>query len=354
MKKFLLSTSAIVGLGLIAAPVGAAEKIKLSLGGNMSQYIGYANAEDDTGARETASFDTQSDAEVHFKGSTTLDNGFKIAVKIEMEGDAAAGVDESYMDISKDGLGNLRIGMEDDNQSLTIVRAPKGIDGSFDDYIPETNITMKDGLDSPTNDDSNKILYFSPRISGVQVSAGWEPEADGGDGGGDAPNYFSDNGQAYALAVTYKGALADVGVSAQYGYRHESGDAALTGLVNHSAGLSLSSQGFTLGGGYARTIQDNTGVTTSYDGSRWEVGMRYAFGPSTVGVYHHDGSAEGLVATVADDSWRITSVNFDHKLSDGVTFRSTVFNVDYDEETNVDANEQSGGWGVIAGVALSF
>ena len=31
-----------------------------------------------------------------------------------------------------------------------------------------------------------------------------------------------------------------------------------------------------------------------------------------------------------------------------------VFKADYDEEAGVDANEQSGGWGVVAGMKLSF
>ena len=46
MKKFLLSTSAIVGVGLLAAPVGAAEKIKIGIGGYYEEYIGFTDAEE--------------------------------------------------------------------------------------------------------------------------------------------------------------------------------------------------------------------------------------------------------------------------------------------------------------------
>ena len=42
-------------------------------------------------------------------------------------------------------------------------------------------------------------------------------------------------------------------------------------------------------------------------------------------------------------------------LSDGVDVRASIFEVDYDDEGSpVDANETSGGWGVVAGIVLNF
>ena len=109
MKKILLGTTAIVAVGMIAAPASAAEKIKLGIGGYMEQYIGFVDAEDDASRTDWAVFDQQSDSEFHLTGSTTLDNGIKFGVKFEIEGDVA-GIDESVMTISSATLGEVKLG----------------------------------------------------------------------------------------------------------------------------------------------------------------------------------------------------------------------------------------------------
>ena len=103
MKKILLSTSAIVGVGLLAMPAMAqASRIKLAVGGFMEQYVGYADADrKNTTSFDLADWDQQSDSEVYFAGSTKLDNGITISATIELEGDAGAtaAIDENFMRI---------------------------------------------------------------------------------------------------------------------------------------------------------------------------------------------------------------------------------------------------------------
>ena len=117
MKKFLLSTSAIVGVGLIAAPAVAAEKIKLGFGGYYEEYIGFVDAEEEgTGAsgRDIASFNLLNDAEIYFAGTTKLDNGISISVRVELEAmENQTTVDESYVTIASDTMGMLRLGGDD-------------------------------------------------------------------------------------------------------------------------------------------------------------------------------------------------------------------------------------------------
>jgi hypothetical protein len=44
-----------------------------------------------------------------------------------------------------------------------------------------------------------------------------------------------------------------------------------------------------------------------------------------------------------------------YTLSDGITLKASVFDVDYDNEgAPADANETDGGWGVVSTISLSF
>ncbi|MBF0393763.1 MAG: porin [Alphaproteobacteria bacterium] len=90
MKKINLLAVTALSAG-ICLPLGAhaANPVKLELGGFSNWYLGGATQDDSfenaTGADYT-NFDVQGDNEVHFTGSTKLDNGIEIAVTIELEG----------------------------------------------------------------------------------------------------------------------------------------------------------------------------------------------------------------------------------------------------------------------------
>ena len=104
------------------------------------------------------------------------------------------------------------------------------------------------------------------------------------------------------------------------------------------------------------TINANAGGVRS--GVVWVGGISYDTGPISVGFWHLTSENEGTYTTAAtaigDDEVNTNLVFFDYTISDGVRWRSFVFHVDYDEESNVDANEQGGGWGVVGGLALAF
>ena len=119
MKKILLGSTAIVAAGMIvSAPVMAAahaEKMKLSVGGYMEQWVGFTSG--DNGVNQDYSgFDIKSDAEIHFKGSTKLDNGMTIGVNVQLEASQNGDqIDESYM-IVKGSFGEINIG--DENSAM--------------------------------------------------------------------------------------------------------------------------------------------------------------------------------------------------------------------------------------------
>jgi len=359
MKKFLLSTSAIVGVGLIAAPAGAAEKITLGLGGSAETYVGFMDAEDDpiaAGNRDPASVGLLTDKEVHFSGSTKLDNGITISVRIELEADEnATTIDESYISISSDTLGMIRLGGDDAAQGGAYVGPDRGISGDYNNWIGAVNQTTNDnGYDMGNSGDSQKVTYWSPRIAGFQLAASYIPVTDSRGGTNPAVNLNTVNHSAYSLSMTWREEVGGVAVNSQVGMYREglAAGSAVTGQTNVNVGLRLAYQGFDVGFAWGRFIQK--AVTTSKDGRTLAGSVSYAEGPWKAGVWVLDHENQGATATVGDDETRTYSVFGQYQLSDGVLLQGMVFNVDYDEETNVDANEQSGGWGIVAGLALSF
>ena len=363
MKKFLLSTSAIVGVGLIAAPASAAEKITLGLGGYAESYIGFIDGEDDpqgAGNRETVNFGILTDKEIYFSGSTKLDNGISISVRIELEAmENQTTVDESYVSIESDTLGMIRIGGDDPANALANVSADKGISNDYDNWIAESNATTNDSTyDVGNAGDDQKLTYFSPRLAGLQLAASYIPVT--GVRGGSSPsanNLNTGNHSAYALSLTFKETLADVGINSQIAMYREglAGTSSTPGQQSFNAGLRLAYQGFDVGVAWVRAIKANGNTAGGRaDGRTIQTSVSYKQGPWKAGVYHLNHENAGASTNVNNDETKVYTLFGEYSLSDGVLLQGMVFNVNYDEETNVDANEQSGGWGVVAGLKLSF
>ena len=365
MKKFLLSTSAIIGVGLIAAPVGAAEKIKLGLGGYYAQYIGFSDSErDNSGStgRNIASFGLLDDAEVYFSGSTKLDNGISISVKIELEAmESQTTIDESFVSISSDTLGMIRLG-DDAVNGGAYVGPDRGISGGYDNWIAEVNATTNDNAyDTGNSGDDPKISYWAPRIAGFQLAGSYVPSTSSTGGTNpSAVNYDTGNHSAYALSLTWKETVAGVGVNSQVAMYKEGAPAGGSpmGQKNYNVGLRLAYQGFDVGYSYGRFIQKRsnnaTAANVTKDGRSHVAAVSYESGPWKGGVSYLNHQNEGLANNNLEDKTKMASLFGQYKLSDGVLMQGMIFNVDYDEETGVDTNEQSGGWGVVAGMKLDF
>ncbi|MEM1140839.1 MAG: porin, partial [Pseudomonadota bacterium] len=112
MKKILLGTSALVAAAALAAPASAADKIKLKLGGYWTGAAAFVDLEEADVENDIV---FGSDAEVHFGGKTTLDNGLQVGFKAELElaEDNAGGnsdiIDEVYGEV-KGGFGKIQFG----------------------------------------------------------------------------------------------------------------------------------------------------------------------------------------------------------------------------------------------------
>ena len=139
MRKVLLGSTALVAAGLVAgtsAPAQAAEPIKLSLGGYYQAFFtvraqsdvdneGVGAGQNTFGNDETVHYtDVQQEGEVWFVGETTLDNGIKVGVNVQLEAETQGDqIDEHYVYFSGN-FGRLVVGAENAAPYLMHYAAP--------------------------------------------------------------------------------------------------------------------------------------------------------------------------------------------------------------------------------------
>jgi outer membrane protein OmpU len=202
MKRALLGTSALLGVGMMVHPALAEEPIHLTIGGYYkAAYMGISDdngvLDDDDDANPELGHNTNrdglfSDAEIHFLGSTVLDNGLEVGVQIELEGeDQFDQIDEAYVWFGG-GFGELRVGSDDEALHKACVIPPGG-SSNFSAFSPNQwaantgglmsafagfgDNSICTGVDGTT--DAQKIIYTSPVFAGFQLTASYTPN--GGD-----------------------------------------------------------------------------------------------------------------------------------------------------------------------------
>lgn len=166
MKKILVASSALVAVAF-AGQAQASEKISLSVGGYMEQWIGAADQDNDSIDNVNA---FQSDTEIHFSGSTTLDNGIEVGAKIELEGEQASNqIDEQYLYVNG-GFGQVKLGAEDGAAADMGISAPAvgpvgANDGDMGNWV--TLAATPDTV--PAGDDSKRLTYYTPSLGGFKA-----------------------------------------------------------------------------------------------------------------------------------------------------------------------------------------
>jgi hypothetical protein len=202
MKRILLGSSALVAAGLLAGAAHAADPIKLTLGGFYGSAAGVEiGGNNSDGApsqnRQTGAF--KQNVEVHFNGSTTLDNGLTVGAHIELEANNTAGrtIDEVYS-YFRGGFGDFRFGDQKSSMDTLCVVDPGYITNNFGLQSPNntfTNVTNNAvialGNLSTCVDEGQakgtKAVYFTPVFSGLQMGVSYQP-SNSTDGGGSGPS----------------------------------------------------------------------------------------------------------------------------------------------------------------------
>jgi predicted porin len=179
---------------LAANPASAADGIKLGVGGFFkTAYL--VNLDDDSEGdlgNERNTDGVFSDAEIHFTGSTILDNGLEVGARVELEGedddesdaDSTDGdqIDEAWIWFSG-GFGEVRMGSDDDALANACIVPPGGT-GNFSAFSPNqwgantlTSSSVCTGVDD--RGDAQKLVYITPSFAGFQMTLSYTPN--GGD-----------------------------------------------------------------------------------------------------------------------------------------------------------------------------
>lgn len=352
MRKILLGTTAMVAAGFVAGHAQAADPISLQLGGYYRvAYFGIFD-ESDAGAncgvgafactdasrataqtgvlengavtgselgfnRRSTGFST--DGEVHFNGSTTLDNGIGVAVQIELEVLDNSGattpqdvIDEHYITLSG-GFGSVRLGVEDTigNSYSTTAPVGAGLFGVNSPGFVASNIGANAIGSNSTiltlGGDAASIRYETPSFAGFRMGFSYAPDSGGTnnaqevDIGADGTLGQADQlGSVYGVAAAYAGTFGDIGVNwsgaLAYGENDDT-DRRCTGYGygagcadpwEWQTGLNVTFFGFTVGGSFRHG--GNVGSVRGDTSDVWDAGLSYNTGPVTVGMSMSKGS----------------------------------------------------------------
>ncbi|MEQ9122005.1 MAG: porin [Alphaproteobacteria bacterium] len=345
MKKSLLATTALAALGAVAVagPAAAAEKISIGVGGYMEQWFGYADNKD-SAAPDRDGFDQQTDAEIHFKGETTLDNGLTIGVNVQLEAQTDGDqIDEQYLYV-EGSFCRFLMGSENSASYLMHYGIPihgATIDsGDVTGWIAGTDFTMARTNGRGIDNDSEKLTYFTPRFAGFQVGVSYVPQHNQD---ADAPpqeaNGVRDDG--FAVAANFNRSFNDFSVKASAGYQDFGDDDLVSGdLESYQFGLQLGYAGFVLAGTYGeedRAVDDEQETIG--------IGLSYATGPFGVSLAYIGAERDAI-----DDQQDAFELGAKYALGPGVDVKGSV----YYAEREIANNDVAEGFAIVGGLDLSF
>ena len=305
MQRHLLYGTALVAASMLAAGGAVAQdkmkamKPSMAVGGYYEAVVGGILDEDYTGnvSDDTSGVDTRTDAEIHFNGRATTDNGLKIHARVELEGqnnhsmDGSAGgdvIDEYFLSVSG-SFGQIVLGGTGGvpNRMLT------GISGSFATGVGESlgydmswigesrgPGTNRYGVYARIGDhDAEKISYISPKFGGFQVGVTYSPNVKNND---DNSRVNAEDGYHDGLegAVSYSGKFGDVSFAVG------------GGMIAHKAGTETDDKDISewlvasrldFGGGFRVAIahRSNTNDDKSRRFNLTDGGVRYVAGANS-------------------------------------------------------------------------
>ena len=387
MKKVLYGSTALVAAGALASPAAAEEGVKLGLGGYYNTYFwvgDYDESDDDP--RDLTNTGLFADGEVHFKGSTTLDNGITFGVQIELEAFTSGDqIDENYAFI-EGSFGRFVIGGENTaaymmQYGAPFVGAPIN-SGWITSFVPPpqatTSTTVKftttggtltvattttftaatTGFRTPalstyidlTNDD-HTIDYYTPRFSGFQLGVSYTPANTINGEGKNFPVQADENTElhhGFSVGVNFVESFGDFDVAVAGGYRRaESADkSGLEDPEMWSGGLNLGYAGFTFGGSVG--YEDSDRAT---DGVGWDVGLSYTTDPWGVSGTFFRSDVEGSVGGGGGDDELDAAVGaVSYAVGPGIKASFSVMWAKWDPDATNDAD----GIGGILGMRMGF
>lgn len=415
MKKQLLSTTALVAAGVLAlsgsafaqAQPAKVEPIKLSLGGFHDQRFYLFDVDERAGNVQKVDFDM--DSEVYFNGSTTLDNGLKFTIRIELEGNNQTGattlpnstnnIDENFLSIES-GFGTVQLGTTDDvKQKMGIrpVNAGWGATGGATKTGANRTGSSSGGTTDTTapdlfQSDAEKINYFTPRLfgmtaaTGLQLGASYTPSSVVNGNGSDNGGIESKSGKynrGVTVGLNYTETFDQVAFTLGGGWMQWNTDQVqIPKAEAWTLGVNVTYAGFTLGASWGGTKDGraNAGcvgttaatagaacvsnTATNVEGTAWDVGLAYTYNilsfPGRISLVHLRGEQDHTPG-LGDDEGEYIVLGNEWTIGPGVRWSTTLFKSDYNDESPGNAGPTGGttgyggsGYGLITGIRLAF
>ncbi|MDG2481620.1 MAG: porin [Alphaproteobacteria bacterium] len=332
MKKLLLGTTALVSAGFVAQNAQAADPIELSIGGyhNWAFFFADNDSNPATGTLPAepgfglGDHDLKFSGEVQLRGSTVLDNGLEVGVRIEIEGETQGDqMDENYAWI-EGSFGTFRFGNDDPASAQMATAAPYlnyvfGANSAtvfvngMSQYFARSgaaNNTLRSRFSAgayatfatfPNQSfDDAQLIYFSPVFNGFQFGVSYAPNNTEAlpaatyllpvKAGTASTSPAFTHGQVYSVAGRYDGSVGDVGVTVAAGWMRMEDKAvnnaplASTSSEAVDVGLVLYFGNWGVGGSYLST--DDWHNVAGTDTEAYDLGIAYwSDGAWSAGVY---------------------------------------------------------------------
>ena len=379
MKNTLLCTTALAMTG-IAGAANAAEvsagAVNMGFSGYYTTNIAITSVDTGTGlaAADFDGLDIQTNAEIFFKPSITLDNGIKIGVDIQLEAGSNTNgdqIDESYMTVSGD-FGKFIIGSENSAGYKMTVAAPDhsmifAQSSSLTAFVPySSGVSGADlfrgtlgatYIENVRNNDAARISYFSPRFAGLQLGISYA--RDSGQTNGPVNNNTAIT-DIVDIAANYSGSFGGVDLDASARWGTASAPAGAVDPEVWGAGLNIGFSGFTIGGSYAEqdgSATNGAGVANAQDGRSYDVGIGYANGPMSYSLTYFNGENIDNDAGVAVGSKeQLETIVLAVKYTVNSNFKVGAFiaNTDFTEDADAAGAGANDVEGTVLGVGAAF
>ena len=391
MKKVLLGTTALVSAGLVAQQAQAADPIEVGIGGYQNWAMFWADNDDNPASGtipaepgfNKGDNDIKYIGEVHFRGSTVLDNGLEVGVRFELEGETGAdNMDETHAYI-EGSFGQIRLGNDDPasyNMSTAApylnyifnANSPSVFTNGLSQFFGQTTGLLRSRFSAgayatfatfPNQSfDDASIHYYSPVFNGFQFGASYAP--DSGEArdadlyllnvktGGTSTSPAFTHGAVYSLGARYDGEVGELGVTVAGGWMKMEDKAinnipvGLTGTDSdqYNLGLVLYWGNWGIGGSYMKA--DDWHNVQGTDTDAYDLGIAYwSDGPWSVGVnWMHqeiDYAAGNLVAASVTDKFDGYRLQGQYDLGPGIAltgalgldqFENGVINQEYESK----------------------
>ncbi len=376
MNRYLLAGCAAVALTLGCGAANAQAKFEMKIGGDAYFEAGYVDQDLDTGLRST---EFRNRLRINIIPSAKADNGLEYGARLRFRANAGASnarnvdADRAYI-FAQGTFGQVRLGQTNSFNDETYVSAPTDylplalVDQVQNWFGPNTNIggggpaatvTGNSIIWPSLNADGNstKIVYFSPRFSGLQLGASYEPRNDSshtdvnrtkpvGTFAAGANGIYQD---VVEVGANYNNTFGGVSVKASAGYMwgESVDDAPGANYKNLNAwqvGAQVGYAGFAIGGSYTdygkSGLNDRVGVDTEST-RNWVVGVQYTTGPLVVGANYKNGRDAGNLFVSGDRELQVYEIGVGYTVAPGLTLQAQYDYFDLDAETSATSDKGS-------------